>query len=277
MRLTVLFLGIALALPAQAQTNASVSTRFLEFAEAIKDCGWSNNMSAVSEDPRNGASVALRGWFQYTVPGEDGYYPKLECLVLGFEKESSIPNNNGNLTQAYKDLTGTNAFPLHIFYGRSDPGIDMYLHWSAFRVRKTVIVFCCVPTRQETDFFMNYLTSFLQVDSPEELALLRKQWRGSFDKEKDTFLAGRKIQAFLKREGLYDGNADGMFGEKSKKAFQTYLKNRGYYTLEIDGRYGKGTRDAIRELQKSLGVKVTGNLTLEMADAMEKKQQTRAE
>lgn len=48
----------------------------------------------------------------------------------------------------------------------------------------------------------------------------------------------RKIQNVLLSEGLYDGNADGIYGEKTESAVRSYQQNHG---LAVDGIVGKNT------------------------------------
>jgi hypothetical protein len=280
MKWMISFLSVVFALTVQAQTNTSVADRFFEFSKAVKERGWSGGVDApaAKQGVSNGAPRISEGCFTYTFSEGDGYNPALGAMLIEFEGEKSIPLFNGEKTQTYGPCRDTNGFPLLSFYRQKDGEAEIYyLHWSAFRVEKTVIVFHALICRQETDFFMKYLTSFLQADTAEKMTLLKGEWKRTFEKEKDAFLAARKIQAFLKQKGLYDGNVDGLFGLKSRMAFQQYLKDKGYYRADIDGLFGKGTINAIRELQKALGVKVTGTITQETADVMEKTQDSRTE
>lgn len=48
----------------------------------------------------------------------------------------------------------------------------------------------------------------------------------------------RKIQNVLLSEGLYDGNADGIYGEKTESAVKSYQANHG---LAVDGIVGENT------------------------------------
>ncbi len=48
----------------------------------------------------------------------------------------------------------------------------------------------------------------------------------------------REIQNVLLSEGLYDGNADGIYGEKTERAVKSYQANHG---LAVDGIVGENT------------------------------------
>lgn len=52
--------------------------------------------------------------------------------------------------------------------------------------------------------------------------------------------------------------ADGDEGE-DVTALQNRLKELGYYTGTVDGQYGAGTTAAVKEIQKAMGVLITGN------------------
>jgi hypothetical protein len=80
----------------------------------------------------------------------------------------------------------------------------------------------------------------------------------------------KALQALLKSQGDYRGAEDGMFGLATRSALQLYLKRAGYYKGATDGMWGRESRRALGRLQTALGVKATGAVTLETAQAIER-------
>lgn len=78
-----------------------------------------------------------------------------------------------------------------------------------------------------------------------------------------------RMQAFLKQKGLYEGDIDGAFGERSWAALQRYLKTEQLYAGAIDGQPGPVTIAALKQMQRQLGVPRTGHVDFATVQALE--------
>ena len=92
----------------------------------------------------------------------------------------------------------------------------------------------------------------------------------SYEKDRNSFNATKIMQTSLKSRGFYDGAVDGNYGSNTKKALQEFLRKEGFYQGEVDGHSGEALRDAIKQYQKSNGLKITGDINLETANAMQR-------
>ncbi|MBU0986646.1 MAG: peptidoglycan-binding protein, partial [Proteobacteria bacterium] len=92
----------------------------------------------------------------------------------------------------------------------------------------------------------------------------------SYEKDRNSFNAKKIMQTSLKSRGFYDGAVDGSYGPNTKKALQEFLRKEGFYQGRVDGHSGEALRDAIKQYQKSNGLKITGDINLETANAMQR-------
>ena len=102
------------------------------------------------------------------------------------------------------------------------------------------------------------------ISSPEN------SLRQSYEKDRNSFNATKIMQTSLKSRGFYDGAVDGSYGPNTKKALQEFLRKEGFYQGRVDGRSGEALRGAIKQYQKSNGLKITGHINPETANAMQR-------
>jgi hypothetical protein len=249
------FLLLSLVSPA----NCAENDRLKSFVALINRYGWEGEMT--SEGTQYDDRVLIRGAeFVYQFPEHDGYFPRIGFYELTFR---SVHDAKGFRIENYKSL-----FPKVVVWEHHE-----YIRWRTHRHENINYVIYAYPTRQDIDTFFRIFTQYLQSHLSGGLGPLERKLKDQYETDLRFFQAVKTTQSVLRDQGFYEGDVDGVFGYETRKGLQRLLRTKGFYRGKIDGLLGKGSIVAFKRYQKSLGVKETGIIGLETAEAM-KNQET---
>jgi hypothetical protein len=267
-----------LALCGAASVAAEEPDYYLGFVQLLAQHGWRGDTSVSAALAPKVSHRATALGFEF--PEGDGYYPRIDLTELTFASADKVPLQDGRIDQLYLDGPAygrTRAFPIQDF--RPFFSVDSWEHfeyiaWSSYRRGRRVYIVHTMPVRQRIDELFGWLVAYVRARAGGDAAALQsleQKMAAVYAEQKDRHEGVEALQAILKARGAYRGTVDGMFGLGTRRALQIYLKQEGHYRGPTDGWWQATSRRALRSLQKALGVKVTGSVTLETARAIEQR------
>ena len=228
------------------------------FSDLISKYGWTSKNQLERPPINKSFLLRVRGYvFYYEFPEGDGYRPHIGFYELTFKDKAAARRFS---IDDYKHL-----FPRVVNWKHHE-----YIRWRELRNENIVYIVYAYPVRQDIDIFYKIFSEYVTSCKTFHFSSLESRLRQCYEKDRELFHATKMLQVFLKKQGLYYGTDDGIYGEKTKKGLQRFLKEKGFYKGEADGLLGKSSRDAIKEYQKSIGIKTTGSLNLKTATAMQR-------
>ncbi len=266
-------LGLAVTCPAKAAADSSDS--FSGFVELVGRYGWRSDVLPSSSI---GAATQRQAWLRFEIPEDDGYYPRLVLLELTFASAAKVPLQDGKADQIYPPgpaYGGKGAFPIEEFkplFQVDNWRYYEYIMWLGYRRGRTAYIVHTMPVRQSIDEMFGWLVSYVRAGARGDataLASLEGKLTAAYSKKKDRHEGVKILQRVFSEQGEYHGAVDGMCGRSTYRALQAYMKKEGYYRGPTDGwSGGRASRAALRRLQTALGLKATGDVTLETAQAI---------
>ncbi len=264
-----LLLSVLLAAGASSgAVQDAESDAFSGLVELVGRHGWKAEVSPPSSAGKASAALTRRNLLlRFEVPEDDGYYPRVDLLVMTFPSRAKVPQQDGHVDQVYPSFT----FPVAEFAQYEK------IVWVAYRHDRTVYIVHTRATRQSLEMF-DWLVSYMRARARGEasaLELLERKLAAEYAEKNGRFQGVKILQRLFGEQGAYHGPVDGMFGPSTRRALQVYLKSRGYYRGPTDGWRSEATRAALRRLQTALGIDATGDVTLATAQAIDDRERRR--
>lgn len=125
--------------------------------------------------------------------------------------------------------------------------------WKAIRTGRSVMVFYAHPSDEESIYLADEFERFLAV-TPKEMDAFMRRVADLHERRLEQFKALTAIQEALSRVDIYQGDVDGIFGWRTKRALQKFLKSEGCYGSRIDGVFGRESQRALAQFRSREGL-----------------------
>lgn len=255
---TILFVLVIVFTLSIALTSYSLQDDKLKrFADLIGQYGWKCHIGE-ERAPYNDNVMTRGTTFLYEFPerGED-YFQKIGFWELTFKNVQSAKTFR---IENYKPL-----FPEVVVWPHYE-----YIKWRVHRRENIVYIVYSYVSRQDIDTFFHMFTEYFELQNKSDFSSYESKLKESYEKDRDFFQAVKVLQSTLRVNGFYKGSVDGLYGSETIKGFQRFLKMKGFYKGEVDGVMGKGSMEAVKKYQKNVNAKMTGQINLETANAMQR-------
>jgi hypothetical protein len=250
-------LAIVFTLSIASASYSSQDDKLKRFADIIGQYGWKCHIG--EERLSYKENVRIRGTtFVYEFPEKgDDYFQKIGFWELAFKNVQSAKTFR---IENYKPL-----FPGVVVWEHYE-----YIKWRVHRLENIVYIVYAYVSRQDIDTFFQMFTKYLELQNKSDFSSYESKLKESYEKDRNFFQAVKVLQSTLRVHGFYKGSVDGLYGSDTIKGFQRFLKMKGFYEGEFDGVMGKSSMEAVKKYQKSVNKKVTGQINLETANAMQR-------
>ena len=250
-------------------------TTLSNFTKLLLENGWNGNVNEFDWDYHLDNISYIQKLdidFDFPIGLDNYYYPKFQIFEILYEDQNKVPFVTKNEFQNYPCSKCPNAFPIiefnFLFPEYSENEINNIENWSVFRKNGDVYLVIGEENKVQVDEVFGYVVEYFQSETNSDLKIIKDRIQNDYKENKNRFEAERIVQEFLKENGYYLGEIDGLFGNESRKSLQKFLKSKEFYYGEINGNKNLELSNSIKEYQEFLEVEQTGWLNLELAEEM---------
>jgi len=170
--------------------------------------------------------------FEIPIEVNQYFYPQFQIFEILYSEQNKVPLVTKNEFQDYPCSKCPNTFPINdfnfLFPNLSELEINELENWSVFRKKNNVYLVIGEKNKIQVDEIYGYVVEYFQSETRTDIKLIKDRIQKEYIQLTQVYESQKMVQLFLKENGFYLGEIDGLFGKDSRKSLQKFLKSKDF-------------------------------------------------